>query len=77
MNLRTMGRFPDPAMFNDLVVATIVGAPVRVRDIGYAEDGYKEQRTAARYDGKPAVSLLVQRQSGPIRSRSSTGSRSG
>ena len=64
MNLRTMGRFPDPAQFNDLVVATIEGAPVRVRDIGYAEDGYKEQRTAARYDGKPAVSLLVQRQSG-------------
>lgn len=64
LNLRTMGRFPDPAQFNDLVVATIEGAPIRVRDIGYAEDGYKEQRTAARYDGKPAVSLLVQRQSG-------------
>src|SRR5204863_159476 len=40
------------------------GTPVRVRDIGYAADGNKEQRTAARYDGKPAVSLLVQRQSG-------------
>ena len=28
-------------------------APVRIRDIGYAEDGHKEQRTAARYDGGP------------------------
>ncbi len=62
--LRTMGRFPDPREFNDLVVATIGNAPVRIRDIGYAEDGHKEQRTMARYDGKPAVSLLVLRQSG-------------
>src|SRR5712692_1394313 len=62
--LRTMGRFPDPREFNDLVVATIGNAPIRIRDLGYAEDGHKEQRTLARYDGKPAVSLLVQRQSG-------------
>ncbi len=64
LTLRTMGRFPNPRQFNDLVVATINGAPVRVRDLGYAEDGHKEQRTLARYDGKPAVSLLVRRQSG-------------
>ncbi|MGH9658310.1 MAG: efflux RND transporter permease subunit [Bryobacteraceae bacterium] len=64
LNLRTLGRFPDPRQFNDLVVATIGNTPVRVRDIGWAEDGHKEQRTAARYDGKPGVSLLVRRQSG-------------
>ena len=34
--LRTMGRFPDPREFNDLVVATIGNAPVRIRDLGYA-----------------------------------------
>ncbi len=62
--LRTMGRFPDPRQFNDLVVATIGNAPIRVRDIGYAEDGHKEQRTSARYDGKPGVSLQIRRQSG-------------
>jgi HAE1 family hydrophobic/amphiphilic exporter-1 len=62
--LRTMSRFPDPRQFNDLVVATIGNTPIRVRDIGYAEDGHKEQRTSSRYDGKPAVSLQVQRQSG-------------
>ncbi|MBL8223296.1 MAG: efflux RND transporter permease subunit, partial [Bryobacterales bacterium] len=62
--LRTLGRFPDPRLFNDLVVATIGNTPVRVRDIGYAEDGHKEQRTAARYDGKPGVAIQVRRQSG-------------
>jgi HAE1 family hydrophobic/amphiphilic exporter-1 len=64
LTLRTLGRFPDARQFNELVVANIGGAPVRIRDIGWAEDGHKEQRTAARYDGKPGVSLLVRRQSG-------------
>lgn len=64
MVLRTLGRFPDPRLFNDLVVATINGAPVRIRDIGYAEDGHKEQRTMATFDGREAVALEVRRQSG-------------
>jgi len=62
--LRTLGRFPDPKLFNELVVANIGGAPVKVRDIGYAEDGHKERRTSARYDGRPAVAVEVRRQSG-------------
>ncbi|MEZ5397523.1 MAG: efflux RND transporter permease subunit [Bryobacterales bacterium] len=62
--LRTLGRFPDAKLFNDLVVAVINGAPVRVRDIGYAVDGNKEQRTASSYDGRPAVAIEVRRQSG-------------
>ena len=64
LTLRTFGRYPDPKMFNDLVVATIGNTPVRVRDLGYAEDGHKEQRTAALYDGRDAVVLEVRRQSG-------------
>jgi HAE1 family hydrophobic/amphiphilic exporter-1 len=63
-SLRTMGRIADPRSFNDLVVATINGAPVRIRDIGRAEDGTKEQRSAARLDGVPTVVLEVRRQSG-------------
>ncbi|MEZ5402278.1 MAG: efflux RND transporter permease subunit [Bryobacteraceae bacterium] len=62
--LRTFGRFPDPALFNELVVATIGNTPVKVRDIGYAVDGHKERRTSARYDGKLAVALEIRRQSG-------------
>ena len=40
------------------------GAPVRVRDIGCAEDGTKEQRSLARLNGVPTVILEVRRQSG-------------
>ena len=63
-SLRTMGRVADPKGFNDLVVATLSGVGVRVRDIGYAEDGTKEQRSAARLNGAPTVILEVRRQSG-------------
>jgi HAE1 family hydrophobic/amphiphilic exporter-1 len=63
-NLRTMTRVVDPKSFNDLVITNIGGAPVRVRDVGRAEDGTKEQRTLARLDGVPTVTLEVQRQSG-------------
>jgi len=63
-SLRTMGRVVDPRAFNDLVVATINGAPVRIRDIGTAEDGTKEQRSTVRVNGVPTVILEVRRQSG-------------
>ncbi len=35
--LRTMGRITDPKAFNDLVIATVNGSSIRVRDIGRAE----------------------------------------
>jgi HAE1 family hydrophobic/amphiphilic exporter-1 len=63
-SLRTMGRVADPKGFNDLAVATLNGVAVRVRDIGYAEDGTKEQRSAARLNNAPTVILEVRRQSG-------------
>src|SRR5437763_6791179 len=62
--LRTMGRYTDPRGFNDLVVATINGSPVRLRDIGRVEDSTKEQRSLARLNGTPTVTLQILRQSG-------------
>lgn len=62
--LRTMGRIEDPKAFGDLVVATINGSPIRIRDIGWAEDGTKEQRSVARLNGVPTVTLEIRRQSG-------------
>lgn len=62
--LRTLGRYTNPRDMDDLVIANINGAPVKVRDIGYVEDGTKEQRSVARLNGVPTVSLEVQRQSG-------------
>jgi len=62
--LRTLGRYTDPRDMEELVVANIKGAPVRIRDIGRVEDGTKEQRSIARLNGTPTVTLEVRRQSG-------------
>jgi len=62
--LRTLGRIERSDAFNDLIVADYKGAPVRIRDIGRAVDGEEEPRTLSRLDGRNAISLLVQKQSG-------------
>jgi multidrug efflux pump subunit AcrB len=62
--LRTMGPMIDTKAFNDLVITTINGSPIRVQDIGSAEDGTKEPRSVARLNRTPTVILEVQRQSG-------------
>ncbi len=62
--LRTAGRITDPDAFNDLVVRTVNGVPIRIRDIGWAEDGTKEQRNIARLNGVPTVVMEVRRQLG-------------
>jgi HAE1 family hydrophobic/amphiphilic exporter-1 len=62
--LRTIGKVTEPEDFNDLVISTVNGAPIRVSDIGYAEDGTKEQRSLSRLNGEPTVMLAIRRQSG-------------
>lgn len=61
--IRTMGRVTDPKEFNELVIATVNGSPVRIRDIGWAEDGTKEQKSVSRLNGRPSVTLEIRRQS--------------
>lgn len=62
--LRTLGRIRTAAEFNDLIVANRKGYPIRIRDVGRAEDSFEEPRTLARLDGVNAVSLVIQKQSG-------------
>ncbi len=62
--LRTMGRLRSPDDFNDIIVAVVNATPIRVSDIGTAFDGAREQRSASRLNGSPAVSLEIRRQSG-------------
>src|SRR5499427_4695322 len=64
LTVRTMGRIVDPREFNNLVVANRGTYSVKLSDIGYAEDGAEEQRTEARLNGQPAVTLVVSKQSG-------------
>ncbi len=63
-SLRTMGRIEDPNDFAEIVIKYVNGAPVRLRDVAKVTDGSAEIRSVARLNGKPSVSLSVQRQSG-------------
>jgi HAE1 family hydrophobic/amphiphilic exporter-1 len=63
-NLRTMGRFTTAGEFSDMVISTVNGTPIRVRDVGRAEDGTREKRSVSRLNGKPTVSLDIRRQTG-------------
>ena len=62
--LRTLGRIKDVKDFNDIVVATIGGAQVRVSDIGRVEDTGARMTTASYYNGRPSVTLVIKKQSG-------------
>src|SRR5256885_12831096 len=62
--VRTMGRIELVDDFNQLIVAHMGERPLRVRDVGWAEDGIVEPRSLARLNGEHAVQLVVRKQSG-------------
>jgi HAE1 family hydrophobic/amphiphilic exporter-1 len=62
--VRIKGEFARIPDFNDLIISYYKGAPVRIRDIGRAEDGIEERRSFARFNGVPAVGMAIQKQSG-------------
>jgi HAE1 family hydrophobic/amphiphilic exporter-1 len=64
LTLRTLGRVERVEEFNNIIIANVGSAPVRVRDVGYVEDGVEEPRTIARLDGEQAVVLEIRKQSG-------------
>lgn len=64
MGVRTMGRVEQVEQFNNIIIKNVNGVPIRIRDVGFAEDGMAERRSFAYYQGKPAVLIDVQRQTG-------------
>jgi len=64
LGVRTMGRMEKLSEFSNIIVKNVGGAPIRIRDVGEAEDGMQERRTFASYNGKPAVGLEIRRQIG-------------
>jgi HAE1 family hydrophobic/amphiphilic exporter-1 len=63
--LRTRGRIDAASKFNNIVVATLNRTPIRVSDLGYAEDA-TERATSAMWmdDGATAVMIDVRRAMG-------------
>src|SRR5215218_8570481 len=64
VSLRTMSRVKDVEGFNQIVVTTRNKYPVKISDIGRAEDTGADPSSAASLDGTPSVSVAVRKQSG-------------
>jgi HAE1 family hydrophobic/amphiphilic exporter-1 len=62
--LRTLGRLDAADQFNNVVVSTKNGTPIRVSDIGYAEDSSERPVSGVWLDGAPAVVLDIKRAMG-------------
>ncbi len=62
--VRVDGEFDDPALIRDLVVTTVGGRPIYVRDIAAVEFGFAERDTYARLDDEPVVTLDIVKRSG-------------
>jgi multidrug efflux pump len=51
-----------PAQFGEIVIKTVSGFPVKLRDVARIEEGAAEERTSVRLNGRPAISAGVIRQ---------------
>ncbi len=64
LSVRTLGKIREVKDFEELVVADRNGYEVKIKDIGTVEDGAEELRSQSFLNGKPAVTLIVAKQSG-------------
>jgi HAE1 family hydrophobic/amphiphilic exporter-1 len=62
--LRTMGRIANVQDFASIVITSVNGTPIHISDIGHVEDTGEYMKTASYFNGKPAVTLVVKKQSG-------------
>ena len=51
-----------PGQFGDIVIKTVNGFPVKVRDVARVQEGSADERTAVRLNDRPAVAVGVIRQ---------------
>jgi hydrophobe/amphiphile efflux-1 (HAE1) family protein len=61
--VKTQGQFAGPEPFNDIIVASRPGGPIRLSDVGRAVDGVENDRQIARYQRDTAVGLGVVKRS--------------
>ena len=64
LGLRTMSKLTEMEQFNDIVITTKNGFPVRIRDIGRVDDSGADATSAASLNGTQSVSVAIRKQSG-------------
>ncbi|HEU4428391.1 MAG TPA: efflux RND transporter permease subunit, partial [Myxococcota bacterium] len=63
-SVTTQGKARSIDEFGALIVSERAGRPIQLRDVALVEDGMAEERSIARVNGEPGVSIDVQQQSG-------------
>ncbi|MBI3110385.1 MAG: efflux RND transporter permease subunit [Ignavibacteriales bacterium] len=61
--LQTAGEYTNLGEIENTVVTNANGAPIRVKDVATVVDGFADQRQRVWSNGRPAVMLMVQKQS--------------
>ena len=62
--VRTMGEFANPDTIGETIIAIQpIGTPLRLSDVAIVSDTYEKARTLSRTNGKPCISLSVQKKS--------------
>ena len=59
--LKTESRFNVVKPMQDIVIRIVNGVPIHIRDVGRVEDSYQDQTELVRINGKPGLTLRVQK----------------
>ena len=57
--VRTVNQFSNLDQMRDLLVTSVDGVPVRLRDVATVNQGYKEREAVIRFKGREAVELAI------------------
>jgi multidrug efflux pump len=61
--VRSLGELKTPEEFSDLIISSVAGQTVRLRDVARVELGPEDDRSAFRFNGRASVGVSIQRQS--------------
>ena len=64
VGLRTISKLTKVDEFNDIVITSKNGFPIKFKDIGRVEEGGADPTTSLSLDGKPSVAVAIRKQSG-------------
>ena len=62
--VRNLGELRNMEEFNQLIITYQNGAPIRLKDVGWTEDGTEPVRSIARFDKVPSIGLSIIPRSG-------------
>ena len=63
LGLRTDALYRDASKLGGLTVASVGGKPIYLHDVAKVVDGFEEKRSDALLDGRPAVGIVLRKQS--------------